>query len=169
MKAQARTVFLGLGSNLGDSQKTLREAIAELSALPGMEMVAVSSVYRTAPVGFLEQPDFLNMAAAFAYAGTPESLLEGCMAVERAHGRVRAIKNGPRTLDVDVLFFEGETRDAPALQLPHPRALERAFVRVPLREILEKNDPRTAFLKAALAEAPADAPGADGITRLGPL
>lgn len=166
MKTKGRTIVLGLGSNIGNSRETLQSAMVELKALPGMECVGISSLYRTKPIGFLEQPDFLNMAAAFVYTGTPEELLEACLAVEFAHGRVREIKNGPRTLDVDILFFEGETRDAPGLQLPHPRALERAFVRVPLREIVAQGDPRTAFLKDVLAGA---AIATDGVTRLGPL
>jgi 2-amino-4-hydroxy-6-hydroxymethyldihydropteridine diphosphokinase len=123
--------FLGLGSNLGDRVAHLRAAVA---ALP--DLVATSPVYETDPVGGPEgQGAYLNLVAALDTQLEPRALLEVCRALEQAAGRVRDVRWGPRTLDVDVLVIEGVTVDEPDLQVPHPRKAERRFVLAPLADL----------------------------------
>lgn len=122
--------FLGLGSNLGDRLALLRAAVA---ALP--DVVALSDVYETAPVGGPDQEPFLNLVVELETTRTPRELLECCRELEAAADRVRGERWGPRTLDVDVLWIDGVTLDEPDLIVPHPRMYERAFVLVPLREL----------------------------------
>ena len=123
--------FLGLGSNLGDRLAHLRAAVA---ALP--DLVATSPVYETDPVGGpLDQDAFLNLVAELHTDRGPRELLEVCRALERAADRVREVRWGPRTLDVDVLLVEGVTVDEPDLQVPHPRMWERRFVLAPLADL----------------------------------
>ncbi len=126
-----------MGSNLEDSMAHLRGALAELDAAPGVSVVSFSSPYRTAPVGYADQPDFLNVTVAADTTLSGEDLLALAHEVEAAHHRRRLFVNGPRTLDVDIVTLAGETRGAPGddLVLPHPRAHERAFVLVPWLEI----------------------------------
>lgn len=126
-----RPVALALGSNLGDSATVLQAAVDDLAALPGLSLGAVSAVYRTAPVGGPEQPDYLNAVVVGETTLDPLALLTATQGVERAHHRVRDVRWGPRTLDVDVLALGDEVVDEPTLQVPHPRAHERAFVLVP--------------------------------------
>jgi 2-amino-4-hydroxy-6-hydroxymethyldihydropteridine diphosphokinase len=121
---------LSLGSNLGDRLGRLQGALDALSA-SGIEIVAVSSVYETAPVGGPDQDDFLNVVAIVDTSLSPRDLLGVCQRVEAEHDRVREVRWGPRTLDVDIIVFDGVTLDEPELTLPHPRAHERAFVCVP--------------------------------------
>lgn len=149
----APIVFLGLGSNMGDSAEILRAAVNDLSKLSWLRLEAFSSVYRSAAVGYADQPDFLNAVAAFSCEKSPEILLENCMAIEQAHGRVRRFRNGPRTLDIDILFFEGETRASEQLTLPHPRAAERAFVMLPLAEIMAQAHPWSERVRKQLPQA----------------
>ena len=126
-----RRVFLGMGSNLGDRAGHLRAAIA---ALPDVH--AVSSVYETAPVGGPEdQGRFLNLVVELHTDLTGRELLAWCARLEQAAARVRTVKDGPRSLDVDVLWIDGETIDDPDLQVPHPRMFERAFVLAPLEDL----------------------------------
>jgi 2-amino-4-hydroxy-6-hydroxymethyldihydropteridine diphosphokinase len=123
--------FLGLGSNLGDRVGHLRSAVASLP-----DLVATSPVYETAPVGGPDdQGPYLNMVVELDTALTPHELLEVCRAREEAAGRVREVRWGPRTLDVDVLLVEGRSVDAPDLQVPHPRMWERRFVLAPLSDL----------------------------------
>ncbi len=126
-----RPVALGLGSNLGDSAQTLQSALDELAAVPGLDLSAVSPVYRTAPVGGPEQSDYLNAVAVGTTTLAPLDLLAAMQAVEQDHHRERVVRWGPRTLDVDVLALGDLVVDEPALTVPHPRAHERAFVLVP--------------------------------------
>lgn len=128
-------VALSLGGNLGDSLATLRAAVAELGAIPGLSVTAVSSVYRTAPVGGVEQDDFWNLVVVGEAWLPPGALGAAVHAIEDAHGRTRTVRWGPRTLDVDVLAYGDTVSDDPALTLPHPRAHERAFVLVPWAEV----------------------------------
>lgn len=137
--ASERIAVVALGANLGDRAETLGEALRRVEAA-GTCVLAVSSLYETAPVGCAAGvPDFLNAAAALsAPAGTtPESLLATLAATETALGRERPFPNAPRTCDLDLIFFESETRATPSLTLPHPRWRERAFVLEPLAEIFE--------------------------------
>ncbi len=127
--------YLGLGANLGDRQETIRHALQELGALPTMEVVAVSSLYQTAPVGITEQPDFLNAALSIRTTSTPRELLTQILQLERQLGRVRTVRWGPRTIDIDILAFGSVTIDEPGLTIPHPRLGERAFALLPLAEI----------------------------------
>lgn len=126
-------VYIGMGANLGDRLATLRTAIAALQS--SGEIVAVSSLYETAPVGYLDQPAFLNTVVALETDETPETLLARLQEIEQAAGRVRSFPNAPRTLDLDLLLYDEQISDAPELTLPHPRLHERAFVLVPLAEI----------------------------------
>ena len=133
----AVTAFIGLGGNLGDAVRTLGSALASLDALPETRLVAVSSPWRTAPVGGIEQADFVNAVAAIETTLPASTLLEAMFVIERAHGRDRAREQrwGPRTLDLDLLLHGEQMIDVDGLQVPHPRMAERAFVLVPLAEI----------------------------------
>jgi 2-amino-4-hydroxy-6-hydroxymethyldihydropteridine diphosphokinase len=127
------TAFIGLGSNLGDRTATLRTAIQRLEALG--RITGISSLYETEPVGYLEQPSFLNAVVALETALTPADLLRALLGIERDLGRVRSFPNAPRTLDLDLLLVDNVILDTPDLTLPHPRLHGRAFVLVPLAEI----------------------------------
>jgi 2-amino-4-hydroxy-6-hydroxymethyldihydropteridine diphosphokinase len=127
--------FIGLGSNLADPLVQVRRALMELESLPGTRVTARSSLYRTSPVGYLEQPDFINAAASVQTTLKPEALLAALLAIENRHGRRRTMRNAPRTLDLDLLLYGEEVLDQDGLTLPHPRLHERAFVLAPLAEI----------------------------------
>jgi len=127
-------VFIGLGANLGDAAQTLREALQALRAQPGIVLVAVSPLYRSAPVD-AAGPDFFNAVAELRTGLSPEALLQVLQAVERQHGRERPYRNAPRTLDLDLLLHGDERRDTPVLTLPHPRMHLRAFVLRPLADL----------------------------------
>ena len=126
---------LGLGSNQGDSRGYLRAALDSLDALCGTRVTAVSSLYRTAPVGYADQPDFYNAVAEVETSLSPRALLGACLGVEAALGRVRTFRNAPRVIDVDLLFMEDVRSADPELTLPHPLMHERKFVMEPLAEI----------------------------------
>ena len=127
------TAYIGLGANLGDRAATLREAVRRLEELG--QVSAVSSLYETEPVGYGEQPPFLNAVATLETPLAPEEILAGLLAIERALGRRRSFRNAPRTIDLDLLLVDDLMRETPELSLPHPRMHERAFVLVPLAEI----------------------------------
>lgn len=132
------TAFLGLGSNVGDRLANLEAALRDLDADEETAVEEISGVYETEPVGGVEQPDFLNLVARVATRRRPRELLDLCHEVEAAHGRDRSRepRHGPRTLDVDILLYGDERVDEPDLEVPHPRLTERAFVLVPLAELL---------------------------------
>jgi dihydroneopterin aldolase/2-amino-4-hydroxy-6-hydroxymethyldihydropteridine diphosphokinase len=125
------TAVLALGTNLGDREATLRSAVAALSAADRLEVTAVSPVVETDPVGGPEQPDYLNAVVVVRTSLSPRELLGAAHAVEARHGRERRERWGPRTLDVDVVDYDGLVATSPDLELPHPRAAGRAFVLVP--------------------------------------
>ncbi len=131
-----RQALIAAGGNLGDRAGTLQAAIARLRRTAGVEFVVPSSTYETEPVGIADQPRFLNLALGIATTLTPEALLDELQKIERDFGRVRTVHWGPRTLDLDLLAYENETRATASLSLPHPRMLERTFVTIPLRELL---------------------------------
>jgi 2-amino-4-hydroxy-6-hydroxymethyldihydropteridine diphosphokinase len=131
----ASGVVLGLGSNLGDREAAIARALARLSER-GYRAARTSSLYLTEPVGGPPQGWFLNAVADGETALSPEALLSACLAVELELGRVREVANGPRTIDVDILFYDGEVHPGPAPVVPHPRLAERRFVLEPLVEIL---------------------------------
>jgi 2-amino-4-hydroxy-6-hydroxymethyldihydropteridine diphosphokinase len=126
---------LGLGGNLGDPVAAFAAALARLRDHAAVELKAVSSVWRTAPWGKLDQPEFRNLAVLLETALPAEDLLQLCLAIEREGGRERRERWGPRTLDIDILTYGGQVIDRPGLQVPHPRIAERAFVLAPLAEI----------------------------------
>jgi 2-amino-4-hydroxy-6-hydroxymethyldihydropteridine diphosphokinase len=130
-------VFVGLGSNLGNREGTLRAAVGRLRALPGTKVLGVSSLRDTEPVGYLDQPRFLNGVVELDTTLPAHELLDALLALERAFGRDRtgATPQGPRTLDLDLLLYGDETIDVPGLEVPHPRLHERAFVLEPLAEL----------------------------------
>jgi 2-amino-4-hydroxy-6-hydroxymethyldihydropteridine diphosphokinase len=130
----AERVFVGLGANLGDAQAALAQALRELAALPGTQLVATSSVYRSAPVQ-AQGPDFYNAVAELRTTLAPLPLLRALQGLEQAHGRLRPYHHAPRTLDLDLLFYGDRVLNTPMLTLPHPRLHERAFVLVPLAEL----------------------------------
>ena len=129
------TAFIALGSNLDDPTVQIRRALQALAALPKTRLVRHSTLYRNPPAGYFDQPDFVNAVAQVETGLEPRRLLDELLAIERIHGRVRELPNGPRTLDLDLLLYGGRTVRARGLTIPHPRMLERAFVLVPLAEI----------------------------------
>ena len=129
------TAFVALGANLGDPASTVRAAFAALANLPDSRIVHCSSLYRTAPVGLADQPEFINAVAQLETNLAPEALLDALLEIEQRFGRIRAERNGPRTLDLDVLLYNDQFVDLPRLTLPHPRLHLRAFVLQPLAEI----------------------------------
>ena len=132
------TAYVALGANLGDPAATVRAAFAALANLPESRLVHSSSLYRTAPVGITEQPEFVNAVAELETTLAPESLLDALFEIEQRFGRIRAERNGPRTLDLDLLYAGDYVSDDPVLIVPHPRLHLRAFVLQPLGEIAPK-------------------------------
>ena len=156
---EPRATYLSLGANLGNREETLREAVRRIGAAESVELTAVSSVYETEPWGKLDQPRFLNLAVAVETTLSPEAFLALAQKIEKELGRVRHERWGARTIDIDVLCFEGVERNTPELTLPHPYMTERAFVLVPLAEIA----PALA-VKGKTVEAWRDATGYEGVT-----
>ncbi len=126
---------LALGGNIGDVAGAFIGALQALKAADGVTIAALSRVYRTPPWGVTAQPDFLNMALAIDTSLSPRALLELCLAIERAGGRVRDMRWGPRNLDIDIITYDDVLIDEPDLTIPHPRAQERAFVLAPLADV----------------------------------
>lgn len=140
--------YLSIGTNMGDRLQNLQNAVDSLRLLPKTSVTEVSPVYETEPWGFLEQADFLNIAAEVETELTPESLLGALLGIEAALGRVRLFKNGPRIIDLDLLLFEDEEINNSVLTLPHPRMYEREFVLKPLCDLksMKKNEKITVDL-----------------------
>ncbi|MDK8176570.1 2-amino-4-hydroxy-6-hydroxymethyldihydropteridine pyrophosphokinase [Staphylococcus sp. HMSC072B07] len=137
-------VFLGLGSNVGDRENQLKEAIRLLDEQSGIKVVKVSSFYETEPVGYVDQPDFLNLCVEIQTELSPKAVLERGLAIEQQLHRVRKERWGPRTLDIDILLYGDQIIEEQDLTIPHPRMTERAFVLIPLQEIApNKIEPRT--------------------------
>ncbi len=132
--------YLGMGSNIGDRAGLLLQAVERLNGSPSVRVTAVSPLYETDPVGYEDQPPFLNMACRIETSLSPEQLLETTLGIERELGRERVVRWGPRTIDIDVLLYEDTELNTEALTVPHPRLMERAFVLVPLLDILEINE-----------------------------
>lgn len=129
------TAYIALGANLGDPASTIRAAFGALANLPESRVVHCSSLYRTAPVGIVDQPEFVNAVAQLETTLAPEALLDALLDIEHRFGRIRGAKDGPRTLDLDLLLYNDQFLDLPRLTLPHPRLHLRAFVLQPLAEI----------------------------------
>ena len=128
-------VAIALGSNIDDPEAQVRRAFDEIAALPGTRVLARSRLHRTKPVGYADQPDFVNAMALVETSLAPRALLAALLAIEQRHGRVRTIPNGPRTLDLDIIVYGDRVIDEDGLKVPHPRARDRDFVMVPLREV----------------------------------
>ena len=132
--ASVARAYIGLGANLGDARAALASAVQELAALPDTRVVALSSLYRTAPIDS-SGPDYLNAVAAIDTVLAPEALLDRLQAIETGHGRERPYRNAPRTLDLDLLLHGDAVRATARLTVPHPRLHQRAFVLLPLLEL----------------------------------
>ncbi|ALS25715.1 2-amino-4-hydroxy-6-hydroxymethyldihydropteridine pyrophosphokinase [Paenibacillus sp. 32O-W] len=159
--AKRGAAYVALGSNLGDRERSLFEALQLLNEHPAADVLRVSPVYETDPVGYTQQPAFLNMVAAVRTSLTPRELLRLLLDIERKLGRVRDVRWGPRTIDLDLLLYDDRRFEDDELTLPHPRMMERAFVLVPLRDVLHREHP----LYNQVAELAADAlrDGKEGI------
>ena len=149
--------YVGIGSNLEEPETKVLRAFDELGRLPDTRVTARSSLYRTAPVGYAAQADFINAVAALDTALPATSLLRELQAVEARHGRKRSFTNAPRTLDLDLLLYGFEKITAPGLTVPHPRMHERAFVLAPLVEIdpdveIPEQGPASRYLVAAAGQ-----------------
>ena len=147
--APTAQAFVGLGANLGDRGQALAQAVHAMAQLPGTQVVAVSSLYISAPVD-AGGPDYLNAVAALQTTLAPLELLHGLQAIELAAGRERPYRNAPRTLDLDVLLYADQSIATAELTLPHPRIAERAFVLQPLAELAPERV--TAAQLAAVAD-----------------
>ncbi len=134
-KQSSERVFVGVGANLDNPEKGVRRAIEALDLIPGTRLVASSSLYRTAPVGYIDQPDFVNAVAELETRLPAPELLAQLLLLEQRFGRQRSTRNAPRTLDLDLLLYGDRQMRSENLTLPHPRMAERAFVLVPLAEI----------------------------------
>ncbi len=172
MTSPARQVVLALGSNLGDRLATIQAGIDDLAVAPGIALRSVSAVFETSPVGGPDQPDYLN-AVLLAVSALPGlEILRHTQAAEHAQGRVRTVRWGPRTLDIDIISCDDEISDDPRLTLPHPRAHERAFVLLPWHDVdpgatLPGRGPVAGLLARLGSDADADrtADGAGGTVR----
>lgn len=134
-KGPTGLAFISLGSNLDDPEAQVEQALLEIAALPATRLLARSSLYRTAPVGYLDQPDFINAVAQVETGLTPHELLDALLQLEQRRGRLRAFRNAPRIIDLDVLLYDDLSCHEHGLTVPHPRMHERAFVLLPLLEI----------------------------------
>jgi 2-amino-4-hydroxy-6-hydroxymethyldihydropteridine diphosphokinase len=132
---QVKRAAIAVGSNQGDSVRICREVFEVLRKHPALNILRTSSLYRTSPVGPVEQNRFINAAVLLQTGLEPQALLELMIEVEKSFGRVRTVKWGPRTLDLDLVFYENIQLDLPLLKVPHPLMSERLFVLMPLAEI----------------------------------
>ena len=138
MKGNPQHIILGLGSNLGDRADIIAHAIGRLRDLPETRVLAISEAVDSNPVGYADQPNFLNLCLIISCKFNPDELLVRTLEIERQLGRERtAHRNGPRTLDIDLLFYEGGSWDSPTVTLPHPRWSSRGFVVFPLSNLLQ--------------------------------
>jgi len=130
--------FIALGSNLEDPQAQVERALKTIAKTTNIKLIKASSLYRTVPVGYDNQPDFINAVAEIETDLNPLALLHTLLKIETQHGRERPFPNAPRVLDLDVLLYEGVATSSPELTLPHPRMHTRGFVMLPLAEIAPK-------------------------------
>ncbi|MCM3497501.1 MULTISPECIES: 2-amino-4-hydroxy-6-hydroxymethyldihydropteridine diphosphokinase [Paenibacillus] len=152
--SECSEAYIALGANLGDREGNLMEALERLDDTPGIQVLRVSNLYETEPVGYIDQPMFLNMAAVVSTSLSPHALLAEMQRIEKELGRVRHIHWGPRTVDLDLLWMEGRRLDTPELMLPHPRMQERSFVLRPLSDIVFEDEPSGLYrvVQTALAK-----------------
>lgn len=135
IELKRRDAVIGFGGNMGDREQIIRKAVGMVADIPGVKIRKISSLYETEPVGYDDQADFLNGCMAISTYLEPFELLSKLQKIELDLDRVRTIKNGPRTIDLDLLLMSGVRLDTEELTIPHPRMYERAFVLVPLKEI----------------------------------
>lgn len=128
--------YIGIGTNIGDREKNIKDALNALNHLPLTKVTDVSAVYETEPWGYTEQDNFYNICVKIETEMSPEVVLGCCLGIEASMGRERPFKNAPRIIDIDLLLYENERRDSKELMLPHPLIGERAFVLVPMNDIL---------------------------------
>lgn len=127
--------YVSIGTNMGDRAGYLKQAVDYLRTMNEVESVGMSSIYETSPVGVTDQADFLNVVVRITTSLSPEELLVACQKIEQQLGRVRTIRWGPRTADLDILLYNNDTIETETLIVPHPRMRERAFVLIPLLEL----------------------------------
>jgi 2-amino-4-hydroxy-6-hydroxymethyldihydropteridine diphosphokinase len=154
---RAEEVLIGLGGNIGDPLEAMRSALRALDENPNCKVLRISSVWKTPPWGVTDQPDFLNACAAISTTLEPRAFLDLCLSIEKDLKRIRDQRWGPRSIDMDVLFFGDRKISEEGLTVPHPRIAARAFVLVPLAEIAP--DLRIAGTKIAQLAAKADVSG----------
>lgn len=169
MTSEISCAVIALGSNMGESADTLQKAVNTIAALDGVSVIKASSMYRTKPVGFLDQADFTNAVLIARTALSPAALYDELAKIELEFGRVRLFKDGPRTLDLDVIVCDDLISDDEHILLPHPRAQERAFVLVPLNEIAPDLIFPDTHDSVSTALSKLDASDLDGISKLQPL
>jgi 2-amino-4-hydroxy-6-hydroxymethyldihydropteridine diphosphokinase len=157
-------VYLSLGSNLGDREAQLQEVIRRLESTGTLR--SVSSIYETEPVEFTDQPQFLNCAVALETSSTPEQLMLQLLTIEKAMGRQRIQKKGPRTIDLDILLFEDEVIATPVLTIPHPAMQYRRFVLEPLAEVAP--DAMHPVLRKTVRELLEELPSGQSVRRMEP-
>ena len=150
-----RQFLLGLGSNIGNRADFIDRAIRKIGQIPGVELLAISQAFDSDPVGYVDQPNFLNLCIAIIYKDNAEVLLRETAKIESGLGRERTLKDGPRTIDIDLLFCDQEVFKSSSLTLPHPRWSERSFVVFPLRQMLQSpalaKESRWDWLRAEVA------------------
>lgn len=161
---RSRTVYLGLGSNIGDRLSYLRGAIVELAKLDEVEVRRVSPVYQTEPIGYEAQEDFYNLVVEIETTLAPLALLAKIMAVEEKLGRTRTDHKGPRTIDIDILLFGDEVIEEYRLTVPHPRMMMREFVLRPLSDL--DPDIRIPTVNVSVAEALSEIEGEKRVDRI---
>lgn len=145
--------YIGLGSNLGDKVRNIREALQLLESRKGVKVIKVSSLYETIPVGYSNQPNFINAVVAVQTDKPPDELLAIAKAIEAELGRQKSFRWGPRLIDLDILLYDNLTYKSAKLKLPHPEVKNRAFVLVPLAEIAgDKIHPEGLSIKELLAK-----------------
>ncbi|MGX7348149.1 2-amino-4-hydroxy-6-hydroxymethyldihydropteridine diphosphokinase [Aerococcus vaginalis] len=159
------SAYLSLGSNIGDSKETLKQAILSLNAKDQITVTHVASNYQTTPVGGVKQDDFVNTAVRVKTELSPEELLDRCHEVEQSFHRERLIHWGPRTLDIDIIFFDEVTQATDTLILPHKEAFNRLFVLVPVLEIYQEDAYRTQ-IEAAIQKITNDPENTQRIERI---
>lgn len=128
--------YIGIGTNIGNREENIKAALTAINHLPGTEVAKVSAVYETEPWGYTQQDNFYNICAEVETALSAKAFLGACLGIEAAFGRERPFKNAPRIIDIDLLLYKGITMNEAELTVPHPRIGERAFVMVPLKDVL---------------------------------
>ena len=164
MKPRPTQYILGLGSNLGNREDYLAKALKAIGLITGTEILAISPAVDSDPVGYADQPNFLNLCGLITSELNGHELIAQTLAIEAQLGRVRtAERNGPRCVDIDILFQSQGTIDSPELTLPHPRWSSRSFVIIPLRHLLQTpplaTDPQWAWLRTEVAGLPTSSAG----------